>query len=71
MQDEFYAVTFRTKLYQDLERLQADLDDWLQYYNQQRPHSGRYCFGKTPMETFMESLTLAKEKQLNQTSTAA
>ena len=71
MQDEFYAVTFRRKLYQDLESLQADLDEWMQHYNHERPHSGRYCFGKTPFETFLESLTLAKDKQLNQTSTAA
>ena len=71
MQDEFYAITFRKKLYQDLETLQADLDDWLEYYNQQRPHSGRYCFGKTPMETFKESLNLAKLKMLGESSTAA
>lgn len=71
MQEEFYAVTFRRKLYLNLEALQADLDEWLLYYNQERPHSGRYCFGKTPMETFIESLILAKEKQLGQTSPAA
>jgi transposase InsO family protein len=71
MQDEFYAVTFRRKLYQTLEELQTDLDEWMIHYNQDRPHSGRYCFGKTPMETFKESLNLAKDKQLNQTSTAA
>jgi transposase InsO family protein len=71
MQDEFYAVTFRRKLYHDLESLQADLDQWLEHYNHERPHSGRYCFGKTPMETFLESLTLAKQKLLNETATAA
>ena len=71
MQDEFYAVTFRKRLYQNLETLQADLDEWMQHYNNERPHSGRYCYGKTPMETFMESLNLAKAKQLNQTSNAA
>ena len=71
MQDEFYAITFRKKLYQDLDQLQADLDEWLVYYNQERPHSGRYCFGKTPMQTFNESITLAKQKLLNQTSSAA
>ncbi len=70
MQDEFYAVTFRRKLYQDLETLQADLDEWLKHYNQDRPHSGRYCFGKTPMQTFNESITLAKRKLLNQVSPA-
>ena len=71
MQDEFYAVTFRKKLYRDLEALQTDLDEWLKYYNQERPHSGRYCYGKTPMQTFMESLNLAKQKLLNQVSSAA
>jgi transposase InsO family protein len=71
MQDEFYAITFRKKLYHDLEQLQTDLDEWLVYYNQERPHSGRYCFGKTPMQTFNESITLAKQKLLNQTSSAA
>jgi transposase InsO family protein len=71
MQDEFYAITFRKKLYQDLENLQADLDQWLKYYNNERPHSGRYCYGKTPMQTFNESITLAKQKLLNQVSSAA
>lgn len=71
MQDEFYAITFRKKLYQNLETLQADLDQWLNNYNNDRPHSGRYCFGKTPMQTFNESITLAKQKLLNQVSPAA
>lgn len=71
MQDEFYAVAFRKKLYQTLQSLQADLDDWMMHYNQERPHSGRYCFGNTPMKTFIESITLAKQKLLNLVSPAA
>jgi hypothetical protein len=71
MQDEFYAVTFRKKLYSDLATLQADLDQWMHHYNEERPHSGRYCYGKTPMQTFVETLTLAKQKLLNQISPAA
>lgn len=66
MQEEFYAIAFRKKLYDNLELLQQDLDEWMHYYNNERPHSGRYCFGKTPMQTFVESLSLAKEKILNQ-----
>jgi transposase InsO family protein len=64
---EFYQVTFRKKIYHTLDELQADLDTWLQEYNESRPHSGKYCFGKTPMQTFLDSLPLAKEKMLNQT----
>jgi transposase InsO family protein len=71
MQEEFYAVAFRKKLYDKLQDLQQDLDDWMNYYNQERPHSGRYCFGKTPMQTFVESLPLAKEKLLDNHHTAA
>ena len=52
MQQEFYAVAFRKKIYNNLNELQADLDNWMKYYNEERTHSGKYCFGKTPMETF-------------------
>ena len=65
MQEEFYAIAFRKKLYDNLELLQQDLDEWMHYYNNERTHSGRYCFGKTPMQTFIESLSLAKEKMIN------
>ena len=65
MQDEFYAVAFRRKVYSSLEQLQHDLDDWLDYYNNERPHSGRYCYGKTPMQTFTDSKFLAEEKMLD------
>src|SRR6516162_2077693 len=26
---------------------------WLVEYNYRRPHQGRWCFGKTPMQTFL------------------
>lgn len=65
IQDEFYSVAFRKKLYQNLDELQADLDDWLHWFNTQRTHSGRFCYGKTPMETFEVSRHLAKAKELD------
>ncbi len=65
MQEEFYAIAFRKKLYNSLAVLQDDLDQWMDFYNNQRPHSGKYCFGKTPMETFDESVTLARQKMLD------
>ena len=48
LQDECYSLLFRKKLYHSLEELQVDLDAWLEKYNRERPHSGRYCYGKTP-----------------------
>ena len=68
IQEEFYAVAFRKKLYKSLDQLQSDLDEWMQYYNNERPHSGRYCFGKTPMQTFNDSIALAREKKLDNVS---
>jgi transposase InsO family protein len=62
--NEFYRVAFRKKLYASLEELQADLDAWLREYNEVRPHQGRWCYGKTPMQTFLDSVPLAKEKLL-------
>jgi transposase InsO family protein len=64
---EFYQVAFRKKIYRTLEELQADLDMWIKQYNDERPHSGKYCFGKTPAQTFLDSIPLAKEKMLDST----
>ena len=63
---EFYQVTFRKKLYSDLDSLQSDLDIWLSYYNNQRTHQGKMCCGRTPMETFIDGKKVWEEKNLNQ-----
>lgn len=60
--NEFYRVAFRKRLYRSLDELQADLDVWLKAYNEARSHQGRWCYGKTPMETFLDSIPLAKMK---------
>lgn len=65
--EEFYQIAFRKKIYATIEQLQADLDEWIAKYNQERPHSGRYCYGKTPMETFLDSIELARQKILDNT----
>ena len=62
--NEFYRVAFRKKIYSTLDELQADLDRWLRLYNEQRPHQGRWCYGKTPTQTFIDSIPLAKEKMI-------
>jgi len=62
--NEFYRVTFRKKIYKTLDELQSDLDAWLKLYNGERPHQGRWCYGKTPMQTFLDSIPLAKEKMI-------
>ena len=53
-------------MYASIDSLQIDLDLRMEHYNNERPHSGRYCYGKTPMETFTDSIPLAKEKMLTE-----
>lgn len=64
MLNEFYRITFRKKIYSNRADLQSDLDRWLQEYNAERVHQGRWCYGRTPMQTFLDTIPLAKEKLL-------
>lgn len=64
IQDEFYSIIFRKKVFTSLEELQAELDEWIEWYNKERTHSGRYCYGKTPWETYLATKHLAHEKQI-------
>lgn len=62
--NEFYQVTFRKKLYQTLEELQKDLDEWLSYYNNERTHQGKMCNGRTPVNTLIDGKRVWAEKNL-------
>jgi len=70
LQEEFYSVAFRKKLYRSLDELQSDLDVWLCEYNEKRQHSGKYCYGKTPWHTFLDSKHLAQAKMLDSLTVA-
>ncbi|KAF7783817.1 hypothetical protein PRUB_a0150 [Pseudoalteromonas rubra] len=63
---EFYQVTFRKKLYSSLEELQKDLDEWINYYNNDRTHQGKKCCGRTPLETLLDGKSIWVEKNLAQ-----
>ena len=62
--DEFYRAAFRKKVYASITELQANLDEWMRYYNEARPHQGRWCYGKTPRQTFTDAKPLANEKHV-------
>ncbi|WP_054031704.1 IS481 family transposase [Desulfatitalea tepidiphila] len=64
MLQEFYQVTFRKKIYRDIETLQFDLDLWLEEYNHERTHQGKMCCGRTPMETLEDGKRLWAEKKV-------
>jgi transposase InsO family protein len=62
--NEFYQVAFRKKIYDSLEALQADLDDWVDSYNHERTHQGKICCGRTPMTTFEDGKRICREKTI-------
>jgi transposase InsO family protein len=60
--DEFFRKAFREKLYESVKALQQDLDEWLTYYNQERPHQGYRNLGRRPVDGIEEYLeTVRKE----------
>ena len=63
--EEFYSIAFRKKIYKTLNELQQDLDEWMWKYNNKRAHHGKRCQERTPMETFRDNLSLAKQKMLS------
>lgn len=62
---EFYQPALRRKIYESVEDLQTDLDEWLEYYNNERTHQGKMCCGRTPMETLLDGKRIWKEKFVN------
>ena len=64
MLNEFYRIALRKKLYETLAVLQTDADTWLGEYNEARPHQGRWCYGKMPLQTFLDSIPLAEGRSL-------
>ncbi|WP_151639353.1 IS481 family transposase [Noviherbaspirillum aerium] len=59
---EFYQVAFRRKIDRNIDELQTDLDEWLNYYNNDRTHQGKMCCGKTPMQTLLDGKEAWRDK---------
>lgn len=49
--DDFFRSAFRTRFYDSGAALQLDLDEWIRYYSQERPHQGYRNLGKRPIDT--------------------
>ena len=68
--DAYYRIVFRKRIYATIDELQADLDAWLTESNGVRAHQGRYCYGKTQMQTFLEAVPADREKQIGEQAIA-
>ena len=65
MLDEFYRIAFRKRIYATIEGSASrprSLDARVQ--RGQASSGGKWCFGKTPLHTFLDAIPLAKEKCL-------
>jgi transposase InsO family protein len=62
---EFYQPALRRKIYGSIEELQQDLDQYLDYYNNERTHQGKKYCGRTPMATLLDGKSIWKEKFVN------
>lgn len=54
--DEHLRVKGRTKWYESIEEMQADLEVYLKHYNFERTHQGRNMNGLTPYQVFKDNL---------------
>ena len=63
LNDEFYRIAFRKKIYTSIEDLQADLDPGCAEFNEARPHQGKLVLRKEPR--CRPSLTLCRSQDKN------
>jgi len=49
-----------------METLQKDLDEWLNYYNNEKTHQDQVSNGRTPLETLLSEKLVWNRKNLNQ-----
>lgn len=54
VKEEFFEDVRRRKLYDSVDDLQTDLDQWLHYYNYERPHQGYRNLGRRPADTLAQ-----------------
>lgn len=64
--NEFNQVTFRKKLYADMEALQKNLDEWVNYDNNERTHQGKMRCSRMPMDTLLDGKSIWAERNLTQ-----
>jgi transposase InsO family protein len=56
IEEEFYKIASRKKLYHSIEEMQQDLDEFINYHNNDRTNQGHYCQGRTPQQPSLDGL---------------
>ena len=68
---EFYRVAFRRKILLRHRKVAARPRRLAAPVQPTAAHQGRWCYGKTPLQTFVDSVQLAKEKMVGPTTASA
>lgn len=55
MRNEFFRFVLRARASWELDDLQKAADAWVADYNSARPNPLRFCYGKTPLQTFRDA----------------
>ena len=63
IKEEFFSSAFRNTLYESVAQLQLDLDRYLEFYNRDRAHRGYRTQGRTPLQAFLDGLTLRPHRE--------
>ena len=58
--DEHFRIKGREKRYESAEKIQADLDEFLEFYNLKRSHQGYRLKGRTPAQALRDALSRKK-----------
>jgi transposase InsO family protein len=61
LKEEFFAVAYRKKFYVSVQELQADLDEFVRFYNEQRSHQGYRTQGRTPLQALRDGIAVRRE----------
>ena len=59
---EFYQVVLRKTIYETIDSLQNELDNWLIYHNNERTSRRKICCAHTSMATLEEGKAVWVEK---------
>lgn len=63
IQEEFFSSAFRSTLFESVAQLQQDLDRYLEFYNRERAHRGYRTQGRTPLQAFLDGLSLRPQRE--------
>jgi transposase InsO family protein len=64
--EEFFMPALKRKVYQSIDDLQEDLEEWLASHNAERPHLGYQNMSACPIQTVLSFSSIVRAAQYSQ-----